>query len=113
MTDKLFLSLQALNLHLMSGNFPRPVLKSARFAADSHTCGKAAKSFVLWYHIDLMEFCVVLFGQIYVRLCQVMVFVPHILMQNIVGFYLGYLNTTQNSLKDVLKQDLSVMVNST
>ena len=53
----------------------------------------------------LREFWVVLFCQICVRFRQVMVFVPHVQLydmlywcKTIVGLYLGYLETTQNSL---------------
>ncbi len=37
------------------------------------------EDFLLFY---LREFCVVLFDQIFVRFCQVMIFVPHVCKPN-------------------------------
>ena len=55
------------------------------------------------FDVPLSEFCVVLFGQICVRFRQVIVFVPQLYdmlywCKTMVGLYLGYLETTQNSL---------------
>ena len=60
----------------------------------------------------LREFCVVLFGHICVRFRHVMVFLPQVCKTNVgkvafllgksvVGLYLGYLETTQNSINIV------------